>query len=108
MALPSIRWLRRIAIALAVVVPIVWAIWRLWTRLAPPLDAQMVLAVAIMALALLGGIWWLWWRLPRRQLHKLDVQIHDPKARADTEHQPCAKRLRDCRRWLRSSRPGVQ
>ena len=27
----------------------------------------------------------LWWRLPRHQPHKLDVQIHDPKARADVE-----------------------
>jgi hypothetical protein len=34
---------------------------------------------------LLAAIWWLWWRLPKRQVRSLDIQIHDPKARADTE-----------------------
>lgn len=33
------------------------------------------------AVALLLAIWW----LPKRQVHGLDTQIHDPKARDDTE-----------------------
>jgi uncharacterized protein YjbI with pentapeptide repeats len=41
--------------------------------------------VAVLVLLLLWAIWWLWWRLPKRQVRKLDIQIHDPKARADTE-----------------------
>jgi hypothetical protein len=49
-----------------------------------PIIAITVLAAAPLA-ALPAAIWWLWWRLPKRQLHGLDTQIHDPKARADTE-----------------------
>ena len=37
------------------------------------------------ALGLVAAIWRVWWRLPRRQLRRRDTQIHDPKARADTE-----------------------
>ena len=43
------------------------------------------MAIVIVALALLAAIWWLWWQLPKRQVRGLDIQIHDPKARADTE-----------------------
>lgn len=50
--------------------------------LSPPLVIVLAVEAAVL---LLVAIWWLWWRLPRRQLHKLDIQIHDPKARADTE-----------------------
>src|SRR5262249_56056326 len=50
-----------------------------------PWESQTAIASVVPAGLLVMAIWWLWWRLPRRQLHKLDVQIHDPKARADTE-----------------------
>ena len=86
MALPSIRWLRRIAAALALVVGtlgLLWAAVFRWWRMS--LDSPMAIAIAVPAMALLAAIWWLWWRLPRHQLHKLDVQIQDPKARADVE-----------------------
>src|SRR5262249_22929647 len=43
-----------------------------------------VYAVAAILL-LLGAIWWLWWWLPRRQVRGLDIQVHDPKSRADVE-----------------------
>src|SRR5271166_2020732 len=97
---PLLRWLRRIALATAVVVAapaLLWAILWLersrtreivWLReqLSPPWDNQTVIAIAIVAAAaLLAGIWWLWWRLPRRQVARLSIQIPDPKARADAE-----------------------
>jgi uncharacterized protein YjbI with pentapeptide repeats len=47
----------------------------------PDVAAILVGSVAVLLLA----IWWLWWRLPKRQVRGLDIQIHDPKARADTE-----------------------
>jgi hypothetical protein len=64
MAMPSIRWFRRIAIAPAFVAPIgalLWAVWWLWSRLMPQWHA-----IVIVAMALLAAIWWLWWRLPGR------------------------------------------
>jgi hypothetical protein len=82
------RWVRRIGritIAIIVALALRWAIWSLWRRLAPPIDAEMVLAVVVAAAALLAAIWWLWWRLPQRQVAKLALKIRDPKARADTE-----------------------
>jgi hypothetical protein len=85
-------WFRRtVRTVIATVVVVVTALALLWTarfwwqRLSLPWDGRMAAAIAVPAVALLCGIWWLWWRLPRRQLHRLDVQIHDPKARADTE-----------------------
>jgi hypothetical protein len=62
-----------------------WAAVIWWRRLSLPWDSQTAIASVVPAALLMMAIWWLWWRLPRRQLHKLDVQIHDPKARADTE-----------------------
>jgi hypothetical protein len=44
-----------------------------------------IVIVVEAALVLVAAIWWLWWRLPRRQVRRLDIQIHDPKDRADTE-----------------------
>ncbi len=88
MAIPSIRWLGRIAIAIVVVgaLALPWATSRLWGLVRWQWDNWVVIAiVGDGALLALVAIWWLWWLLPRRQLHKLDVQIHDPKARADTE-----------------------
>jgi uncharacterized protein YjbI with pentapeptide repeats len=90
-----IRRIGRIAIASVLVVvaslALLWAtavLWgpQWWLRLA---DAPTAIAIAVLAsaplTAVLAAIWWLWWRLPRRQLHRLDIQIHDPKARADAE-----------------------
>jgi uncharacterized protein YjbI with pentapeptide repeats len=55
-------------------------------KVVPPLTLPLVIVIAVQAtLLLLAAIWWLWWRLPKRQVHGLDIQIHDPKARADTE-----------------------
>jgi hypothetical protein len=79
-------WIRRIgkaAVPTAAVIVLLWAVALLWTRLAPPLDAQMMLAIAIVALALLAAIWWLWWRLPERQVARLT--LWETKARADVE-----------------------
>ena len=59
------------------------------TRIAkviPPPSLPLVIVIATEAtLLLVVAIWWLWWRLPKRQVRGLDIQIHDPKARADTE-----------------------
>ena len=99
MAIPSIRWFRRIAIAIivitALVLPLVLVVvlpeatTAFVTKIAeviPPLSRPLVIVLTAQStLLLIAAIWWLWWRLPRRQLHKLDAQIHDPKARADTE-----------------------
>jgi hypothetical protein len=88
MAIPWVRRLRWIAIAIAVigaVLALLWAIWWLWAQLSPQWDSRTVLAIAIAALALLAAIWWLWWRLPQRHVARLSLQISDPKARADTE-----------------------
>jgi len=89
MARPGIRRIGKAAIAIVVVVvaalALLWAIWWLWSRLAPQWDPRTVIAISIVAVALLAAIWWLWWSLPRRQVRKLDIQIHDPKDRADTE-----------------------
>jgi uncharacterized protein YjbI with pentapeptide repeats len=95
MARPWIRRIGRIAIATIVVVvaalACLWAttvLWgpRWWLDLS---TVRTVLAIAILVLvalaAVLAAIWWLWWRLPRRQVRMLEIQIHDPKARADTE-----------------------
>jgi hypothetical protein len=55
-------------------------------QLIPPLSPPLVTTLLAQAtLLLVAAIWWLWWRLPRRQVRRLDIQIHDPKARADTE-----------------------
>ena len=86
MAIPWIRWLSRIAVAIAVVVAALalpWAIWWLWLRLAPQWDRRTVIAIAIAALVPLGAIWWLWWQLPKRQA--AHTRMDDPKARADAE-----------------------
>lgn len=99
MAIPSIRWLRRIAVAVIViaafVLPMVLvvappdAVTAVATGIAKvilPLSLPLIIVLAVEAtLLLLAAIWWLWWRLPKRQVHGLDIQIHDPKARADTE-----------------------
>jgi hypothetical protein len=89
---PWLRWVRRIATALAVVAAagsLLWAIWWLWGRPAPQWNGPTVSAIAIVAVAgllvLPAGIWWLWWRLPQRQVARLALKIRDPKARADTE-----------------------
>ena len=88
MAIPWERWLRRIAIAIAIVVAAVallWAVWWLWSLLSPQWDGRTIIAIAVAALPPLAAIWWLWWRLPRRQVERLALKIRDPKARADTE-----------------------
>jgi uncharacterized protein YjbI with pentapeptide repeats len=93
MAKPWIRRIGKAAIATAVVIltatALLWATTVLWGQWWSRVDARAVLAIAVLAgvplAALLAAIWWLWWRLPRRQVHKLDIQIPDPKARADTE-----------------------
>lgn len=88
MVLPSIRWLCRIAITIAVIVAAVallWAVWWLWSLFSPSWNSRTVMAIAIIALVLLAAIWWLWWWLPKRQIARLALQIRDPKARADTE-----------------------
>jgi uncharacterized protein YjbI with pentapeptide repeats len=95
MARPWIRRIGWIAVAaIAVIVEafaLLWmAIW-LWFRVLPAWNTPAavtditILAIAILALMPLAAIWWLWWQLPRRQVRRLDIQIHDPKARADTE-----------------------
>jgi hypothetical protein len=88
MAIPSIRWLRRIGIALVAAITILalqWVARFWWQRLSLPWDNRLAVAIVVPAVAFVWAMWWLWWQLPRHQLHKLDVQIHDPKARADTE-----------------------
>ena len=89
MARPWIRGIGKAAIVIVVVIvavaALLWAIALLWSRLAPPLDTSMIVAIAIVAVALLAAIWWLWWQLPQRQVAKLALKIRDPKARADTE-----------------------
>ena len=92
MARPSVRWLSRIIVVVAVIAALAlpWALptsW-LWRLLPERTQWDTWIAVAIAAdaaLALLAGIWWLWWRLPRRQVVRLSIQIPDPKARADAE-----------------------
>jgi hypothetical protein len=99
MAIPSIRWFRRIGIAVAVIavlaVPVVFpsgtalvaSMVATTIQALPDLSVTaLVIEIAVgAALTLLAAIWWLWWWLPRRQVHRLDIQIHDPKDRADTE-----------------------
>jgi uncharacterized protein YjbI with pentapeptide repeats len=89
MARPWIRQIGRIAIATVVVIvaagALMWTAWFWWKRLLLPLNSQMVVASVVPAVLLLAAVWWVWWRLPRRQVRRLDIQIHDPKARADTE-----------------------
>jgi hypothetical protein len=86
MAAQWIRWILRIAVAIAVVVvALAWAVWWIWSRLSPQWDVRTILAVVIVALVLLAAIWWLWWRLPKRQVRGLENQIPDPKERADVE-----------------------
>jgi hypothetical protein len=88
MAIPSSRWLRRITGALVAVtatLALLWTVAFWWLRLSLPWDGRLAVAIAVPAVTLVWAIWWLWWRLPRRQVHRLDIQIHDPKARADTE-----------------------
>jgi hypothetical protein len=92
MARPGIRRIGRNAIAIVVILALVipWALLRAsWFRqwwLTQQWSSWDLIAVAAnAALVLLVAIWWLWWRLPKRQVHDLDIQIHDPKARAETE-----------------------
>jgi hypothetical protein len=85
MAKPWIRRLRRIAIAIVIVVAalaLLWAIWWLRSRLSPQWDSRTVIAIIVVALALLVAIWWLWWRLPERHVARLAL---DPRARVDVE-----------------------
>ena len=94
MAIRRIRWISRIVAIIAITViaalALPWVLslsisW-LWRWLPEQWDAWIVVAIAADAtLVLLAGIWWLWWRLPKRQVRGLDIQIHDPKARADIE-----------------------
>ena len=84
MAIPSIRWLRRIGITVAAVA-FLWAVWWLWSRLAPQWEPLMLIAIAIVATPLLVAVWWLWWQLPGWQVTRLSLKIRDPKARADVE-----------------------
>ena len=90
MAIPSIRWLRRIAIGIVVVAALAlpWGLAWPWLRslLAGHWPTWIVIAVVIdTALLLVAAIWWLWWRWPGRQVARLSLKIRDPKARADTE-----------------------
>jgi uncharacterized protein YjbI with pentapeptide repeats len=90
MIIPPIRWLGSVAVAVAAVAALAlpWALSRawFWSRLIGPWDSRTVIVVAVdAALVLVAAIWWLWWRLPKRQVRKLDIQIHDPKDRAETE-----------------------
>lgn len=88
MIIPPIGCLRRITTALAIAITtlaLLWAALFWWRRFLLPWDGRLVAAIVVPTAASMMAIWWLWWRLPRRQLHKLDIQIHDPKARADTE-----------------------
>jgi hypothetical protein len=99
MAEPWIGRISRIAIAIVVIaalaLPLVLlvAIPKMTTALAmkianvmPPLSLPLIIVIAVEATpVLLAAIWWVWWRLPKRQVRRLDIQIPDPKARADTE-----------------------
>jgi hypothetical protein len=99
MTRPWIRRIGRITIATVVVAAFVLPLVLLvalpdaaaavltWiAKILPPLSLPLVVVLSVeAALLLLAAIWWLWWRLPKRQVHGLDIQIHDPKARADTE-----------------------
>jgi uncharacterized protein YjbI with pentapeptide repeats len=99
MARPWIRRIGWIAIVVVVVaalaVPVVFPsdTKAIATRIATTFRAlpdlsvtALVIEIAVgAALAVIAAAWWLWWRLPKRQVHGLDIQIHDPKARADTE-----------------------
>src|SRR5262245_37751054 len=97
MLIPSIRWLRRTAFAIAMVaalvVPVVVLVEMpaevmaaLMAKVISPLSLPLIIVIGVEAtLVLVAAIWWLWWRLPRRQVRRLDMQIHDPKARADVE-----------------------
>jgi hypothetical protein len=91
-ARPWLRWLSKIAIALAVIVAALalpWVVSNSWFQqwwLSRQWNGWTLIAIAIdAALVLVAGIWWLWWRLPRRQVARLSIQIPDPKARADAE-----------------------
>jgi hypothetical protein len=53
--------------------------------LAIPWDSLVEVGFIVVLALSPWAVWWLWWRLPKRQLRKLDIQIHDPKARADAE-----------------------
>jgi hypothetical protein len=87
MARPWIRRIGSIGIAIAVLIVTALALlWETWV-----LDAQPVVAIAVLGLVPLATViaaaWWLWWRLPGRQVRRLNIQIHDPKAHADTERE---------------------
>ena len=95
MASPWLRRISRIAIAVVIIAALAapWAFPAVTTAVAmkiakviPPLSLPLIVLLAVEAtLVLVAAIWWLWWRLPKRQVRGLDIQIHDPKARADTE-----------------------
>jgi hypothetical protein len=95
MTSPWIRRISRLAIAVAVIAALTgpWAFPAVTTALVmtigkviPPLSLPLIVLLAVEAtLVLSAAIWWLWWWLPKRQVRGLDIQIHDPKARADTE-----------------------
>jgi uncharacterized protein YjbI with pentapeptide repeats len=99
MTRPWIRRIGRIAIVIIIVaalalpvvllmaMPEMTAVLRIRiAKLIPPLSLPLIVVlVAEATLLMFAAIWWLWWRLPKRQVHDLDIQIHDPKARADVE-----------------------
>jgi hypothetical protein len=95
MARPWFRRISRLAIAVAVIAALAvpWAFRAVTTavvmtigKVIPPLSLPLIVLLAVEAtLVLFAAIWWLWWRLPKRQVRGLDIQIHEPKARADTE-----------------------
>jgi Pentapeptide repeats (8 copies) len=74
-------------LALPVLLPtIMTTVARKIAQVILPLSFGMIVVAAIeVTLMLLVTIWWLWWRLPQRQIARLALEIHDPKARADTE-----------------------
>ena len=95
MARPWVRLIIRVAVAMVVIAALAmpWvfpaattAVVTTTMKVIPPLSLPLIVLLAVEAtLVLAAAIWWLWWRLPKRQVHGLDIQIHDPKARADTE-----------------------
>jgi hypothetical protein len=93
MARLPIRTFRRGAIAAVAVIATFTLLWEVifwltvledhWAAIA--LTTTIATGIAIAAAPLVWAIWWLWWRLPKRQVRSLDIQIEDPKARADAE-----------------------
>jgi uncharacterized protein YjbI with pentapeptide repeats len=90
MIMPSVRWLERIATAIAVVAALAlpWVLtsdW-LWARLPEEWGSRTTIIIAgDTALVLAAGIWWLWWRLPQRHVARRMLEVRDPKDRVDLE-----------------------